>query len=34
VSLELGDIIARGLDGRNAGGGVLLPEIAVVIGVI
>ena len=31
VGLELGDIVARGLDGRNAGGGgVLLPETAVV----
>ena len=32
VGLELGDIVARGLDGRNAGGGVL-PEPAVVGGV-
>jgi hypothetical protein len=35
VGLELGDIVARGLDGRNAGGGgVLLPETAVVGGVV
>jgi hypothetical protein len=32
VGLELGDIVARGLDGRNTGG-VLLPETAVVGGV-
>jgi len=31
VGLELGDIVARGLDGRNAGG--VLPETAVVGGV-
>jgi len=35
VGLELGEIVARGLDGRNAGGGgVLLPETAVVGGVV
>lgn len=28
VGLELGDVIGRGQDGRNAEGGVLLPEIA------
>jgi hypothetical protein len=32
VSLELADIMGRGIDGRNAGGGeVVLPEIGGVV---
>jgi hypothetical protein len=34
VGLKLGDIVARGLDRRNAGGGGVLPETAVVRGVV
>ena len=34
VGLKLGDFVGRGLDGRNAAGGAILPETAVVRGVV